>query len=167
MASALIRIASPGVVLLAYVWTVAGGLPVTEGAPDSGPGGLSLAESRRLAAEADALIEEDRGGEAVDKLTALLEVYPNNHIYMWSLAEAHLANGNHAAAASMMELYMDRAPVGSGACPTIGDTYVAAGEPRKALDSYRRCMEVEPSNPDHVLAAGLMLERIGDLAARG
>ena len=96
MASALIRIASPGVVLLAYVWTVAGGLPVTEGAPDSGPGGLSLAESRRLAAEADALIEEDRGGEAVDKLTALLEVYPNNHIYMWSLAEAHLANGNHA-----------------------------------------------------------------------
>ena len=58
---------------------------------------------------------------------------------------------------------MDRSPVAWEACPAVGDAYWAAGRSTEALAAYRHCVELEPSNLDHVLELGLAHERLGDL----
>ncbi len=46
------------------------------------------------------------------------------------------------------------------ACPAAGNDYWAAGEHDAASDSYRRCRDLEPGNPDHLFALALALEHL-------
>jgi len=163
MATRLLRIVSPSVVLLVFFWA----LGTTPDVPEPSEGQVSIEQSRAWAEEADMLVRDGRAADALGLLTQLNHAFPNNTIYIWNLAEAQRARGDYLAAAEFLELYMDQSPVPWAACPTIGDDYWSAGRLDEGLASYQRCLDLEPSNPDYVLALGLANERLGHLREAG
>ena len=112
---------SPGVVLLVFFWVLGTAPPAPEAANGRVSEELSIEQSRALADEADELVMAGRVAEAYAQFTELHRAFPNNTIYVWYLAEAQRARGDHGAAAESLELYMDQSPLPWAACPVIGD----------------------------------------------
>ena len=116
MATGLLRIAAPGVVLLVFFYGLGTAADAPEAAGGRVSGELSIDQGRALAEEADALVSEGRAADALDQFRQLHHAFPNNTIYVWYLAEAQRAHGDHLAAAESLELYMDQAPLAWAAC---------------------------------------------------
>ncbi len=64
-------------------------------------------------------------------------------------------------AAHAWELYAESAPFPTEACPHMGRDYAQAGFPELGLDAHRRCLAMDPSQPDLMLYLALALERAG------
>lgn len=130
-------------------------------APETVP--LTVEASRELAEEAQTLVRRGRVGEALDALERLHDAFPANEIYASQLAQAYEVEGRPADAGRLWDLFMERSPVAWEACPSVGDAYWDAGERATALERYRLCRTLEPSNPDHLLALALAHERLGEV----
>ncbi|MFA6030703.1 MAG: tetratricopeptide repeat protein [Elusimicrobiota bacterium] len=132
----------------------------------SAAGGLhprTLSEPRARAL-AEKLDEGRRDGEPLKVLSAaraLLRAFPDRPEYLQAEADALSLLGRPGAAAASWEEYLASAPRPTEACPALGKAYEAAGRLEKALDAHRRCMKLDPTNPDFGFYVGLADERLG------
>lgn len=95
---------------------------------------------------------------ALPPAQVLHKLYPQNHIYIEQLATVFNGLRRFPDEAAMWELYLLNAPVPLEACPQVGVAWRAAGMDTKAVDALKRCLVLEPNNPDVIYQLGYTFE---------
>jgi len=139
----------------------------TSGRSAAGPGNDNASspeqEALRLIGEGNALEEEGRFAEALQRYDAAVQLAPR-------LARAHLNRGNAllgmgdpdgALAAYAAALHGN--PDYAAAHYNTGNAYARSGRGEAALDAYRRALALKPDFADAEVALGSALEDLGRL----
>ena len=153
----LIRIVAPAVALGCYLWALSaesGARSIQDGATDV----LSLEQSRQILEESKLLRRQGLNQRALEDLLKLHEAYPDNQIYSEELATLYGHLGNHREEAVYWEDFMRHAPLPEEACPQIGQAYEQQGLHTEATDAFRRCLALQPNNPDSIFYLAHTLE---------
>ena len=97
--------------------------------------------------------------EATAKFLApLLEIFPNNPIYLSLAAETQTLLHRPDLSAALWERYLKVAPNPRDASPHLGRAFEEMGQMDRALGAYRRCLELNPASTDLMLFLALALE---------
>jgi tetratricopeptide (TPR) repeat protein len=150
----LARVVGPA---LALAWFYLGLFVARPPAP-AGPGVLAARDTAALVAEARAHLRGKRPAQALPLLERLHQQAPTNHIYSADLAETYRALSRFADEARAWDDYVASAPLAQEACPAWPRAWEHAGDPRRSLAAYRRCHELDPSDPDGIFFLALALE---------
>ena len=134
---------------------------VTAGA--SKDGRLSLEESRELLAESRKLMTAGKDEQALQPLLKLHAVYPENYLYVRSLAEINHRLGRYKEEAEYWEKFLLHAPLPTEGCPDIGLAYWKQKREAEAVDAFERCLAFEPEVSDSIFFLGHALEMTGKL----
>jgi tetratricopeptide (TPR) repeat protein len=179
-----LRIAWPLAGLALFYWGVLHSPPERPvpdaGAPHAAPGAqgggarrqgegagsaerMEPAEARRLASLSRSALLAGRFQEALDPTLRLHEAFPTNHVFVGRLANIHHALGRPVEEAGDWEEFLTMAPVPAEACPHLGKAYWKAGETRRAVDAFERCLAFDPNDPDSIFFLAWACERTGDI----
>jgi tetratricopeptide (TPR) repeat protein len=123
---------------------------------------LTAEESQRLVGTAQSALKDRRWKDALADLTKLVERYPNNSNYWWSIAQAHRELGQHEKEVAALEKYWDSSRTRIAACPALSRAYAKAGQDEQALEAARRCYELDRLNSDSVFELAHEYETHGD-----
>jgi tetratricopeptide (TPR) repeat protein len=145
---------------------------VNDGTTDSPPLAAEVATGARTgatdAATLDALLVASREAftagqwqDAVAPTRALVERFPGQPIYVSRLAEIYNKLGQTANEAAAWELFMERAPLPSEACPSIGYAYRRLGKDELALGAFERCFASDTKSAELAFFVGLANEWLG------
>ncbi|MGE0813224.1 MAG: tetratricopeptide repeat protein [Vicinamibacterales bacterium] len=129
-----------------------GGVPAASGVDAAGP---DRADVETLLAQSRDAFEGGQLQQALEPTRALTERFPNQHVYLWRLAQIHHGLEQTADEAAALELFMERAPLPAEACPQIGQAYRRLGQFDKALSAFERCFESDSRNPELAFFVGL------------
>ncbi len=127
--------------------------------PGIGPDVARQVEAtRQMTAAARTNIERGEFALALPPAEKLHKLYPENHIYIEQLATVY--NGLHRFhdEGEMWEQFLLHAPVPIEGCPQVGVAWRKDGQTSKALDSLKRCLAIEPNNPDVLYQLGYTSE---------
>ncbi|MEZ5291282.1 MAG: tetratricopeptide repeat protein [Vicinamibacterales bacterium] len=136
----------------------AAGSPDALASPGAGGEGAPPADVEALLAQSRDAFEAGQLQQALEPTRALTERFPNQHVYLWRLAQIHHGLEQTADEAAALELFMDRAPLPAEACPQIGQAYRRLGQFEKALNAFERCFESDARNPELAFFVGLANE---------
>jgi tetratricopeptide (TPR) repeat protein len=153
----LIRIVAPAAALGCYLWAASAD-PRAHSIQDGAADVLSLEESRQILEESKLLQRQGQNQRALENLLKLYEAYPDNQIYSEELATLYGHLGNHREEAAYWEDFMRHAPLPEEACPQIGQAYEHQGLRTEATDAFRRCLALQPNNPDSIFYLAHTLE---------
>jgi tetratricopeptide (TPR) repeat protein len=111
-------------------------------------------------------LRDGRLNEALAFAAALAAVHPDEPFATFLVASAHHRLEQWSEAAAAWERYAAQSTSPESACPQIAVAYDRVGDAKRALASYRACVERDPGNPDRVadLAAALASRRAVDEA---
>jgi tetratricopeptide (TPR) repeat protein len=127
------------------------------------PNYLSQQKAQTLVDESRALIAQNKFEEALIPLQRLHKGFPENHIYLQSLAETYDHLSRYKDANEMWEQYLLYSPTPIEGCPQVGLDYRRQGKEAEALKAFERCHAIE-ENSDTLLFYGNALERQGQFA---
>lgn len=150
----LIRIVAPAVVLGCYLWAISSGLAITGAEDDAaGAGGvrgqdLSVEEARVLLAKSREFTRSGQDEKAIAPLSRLQTAFPHNHIYLQELALIYGRMGRPQEEARYWEEFVRYAPMPVEGCPQLGQAYEKQQLRNEATDAFRRCIALDPNNPD-------------------
>ena len=126
-------------------------------------GGTGEQDALRLIDEGNAIEQEGRIAEALERYESAIRLAPN-------LPRAHLNRGNvllqKGDAEGALEAYataLVKDPYYAGAHYNMGNAYVRAGRRVEALAAYRRAIALKPDFADAEVALGSALEDLGHL----
>ncbi len=167
------RVLWPSLVLALFYWGLYGRAPSISVQPDGSekgmPGKASLApeESRRLLDLSTTLKRQGKHEEALVPTLTLHESYPENHIYIESLATLCNRLGRYKEEAQYWEMFLQQAPIPIEGCPQIGQAYEKQGRAKEAIGAFERCLDLDPRNLDSLffLAHSLEMSQQFDRAA--
>lgn len=94
----------------------------------------------------------------------LLRDQPDNPDYLLAKSQHCGALGRYAEQAAAAERFLLVSPHPGEACPALGQAYSGAGQPQKALDAHRRCLDFKPGDPEALFQYAFTLEEAGRLA---
>jgi len=124
------------------------------------PNYLSETATREILDQGRKLLAQNKFEESLGPFRRLHATFPDNHIYLESLARAYERLERYKEADEMWEQYLQYSPTPIEACPQIGLDYRAQGRPDEALKAFERCHAIE-ENPDTLLFYANALEREG------
>lgn len=102
--------------------------------------------------------------DAVAPTKTLVERFPGQPMYVSRLAEIYNKLGQTANEAAAWELFMERAPLPSEACPFIGYAYRRLGKDELALGAFERCFASDTKSAELAFFVGLANEWLGRFA---
>lgn len=156
----ILKIVAAAAVLALYWWTLVARPVAIENAA-TGPGSLSVEQSRELLDESRALLRARDFAAARDLTRRLHDAYPQNHIYLLQLATIARELGDPAAEADWLDKYVMVSPTPIEACPRFGQAYEEAGRPKEALAAFERCLSFDPKDPDSLFWMAKAYESAG------
>jgi Flp pilus assembly protein TadD len=112
----------------------------------------------------ESLIVAGRYDEALPLVKELRDNYPGEPIVAHWLARVDGARADWAGAAASWEEYVRLSPSPLAACPDLPKAYDRLGQTERALNAYRRCVDVDPNDPERHLDLGRAYERAGRAA---
>jgi tetratricopeptide (TPR) repeat protein len=149
-----LELALPVVFLFAvYVVLFSGYSPIT------GP----KLSSRYAFERAKLLMRRGNYSQALKYIEQLTHDFPTNHVYWAQKADLFHRLGQPLDEAHALEQILVYSSVPDEACPRLGQAYEEAGDGKKGLDAFRRCLSLEPKNADFHFFLGHAEERRGDL----
>jgi protein O-GlcNAc transferase len=132
--------------------------------PEARDGRMSPENIQRLQDELAVSRRSGAWSKGLAAASKLLEAHPNNHIYLFAVAEMQRRLGNVKAEADALEQFLQYAPIPVEACPRIGLAYETQGRTDEALDAFERCLAMDPNLADSVFYLARALERKGQYA---
>ncbi|MDQ3398286.1 MAG: tetratricopeptide repeat protein [Deinococcota bacterium] len=109
---------------------------------------LTPEASRALLGVSGELLEKGRYEEALAATERLYQSYPNNHIYLYRLAQANHGLGCYEEEAALLEHYMDVAPIPGAVCLELLRAYARQGLGGAMMAAAERCLALDPKNAD-------------------
>ncbi|WP_251360033.1 M48 family metalloprotease [Kangiella sp. TOML190] len=82
----------------------------------------------------------------------LYQQYPNNHIILYSLSEAHLANNSSEKALPLLQKQLSRNPSSTKLILAAASAYMALGQAAEAERILLRYADLNKSNPNYLFA---------------
>lgn len=153
------------IVLSATVVALFYGALFTGLAPAPKPvGELTVDRAKMLMETSRALMRDGDYTAALAPLRELHEAFPSSHIYIDRLAVVYHQMNRFAEEAALLEEFLVKAPHPEEACPRIGLAYRALEQEAKAFDAFKRCFDIDATNPDAIFYFALANERGGRLA---
>ncbi len=76
----------------------------------------------------------------------MLAAEPDNTMVMFGLAKEYEKAGDHEKVIELLETYLNNADDEGNAYGTLARAYAASGQREKAIDTYRRGIEVSMAN---------------------
>lgn len=136
------------------------------GFPPPGAGSKPQSEATRLMM-ASARDNFDRGEYvlALPPAQELHRFFPENHIYIEQLTNIYNRLRRYPEEAAMWELYLQYSPVPIEGCPQVGIAWRNQGLADKAINALKRCLALEPNNPDVIYQLGYTSEHSSPNAA--
>ena len=107
-----------------------------------------------LVASREAFVSE-RWQDALEPTKAVVERFPSQHVYLVRLAEIYNKLERPGDEAATWELFMDRAPLPTDACPKVGNAYRRIGQYDKALNAFERCFQADTTSAELAFFVGL------------
>jgi predicted Zn-dependent protease len=165
-----LSLATPVCVVLVYV--VAFLTPWGHPVPDLSAK-LTAEQAGSVWQESKSLFADGKYEEALPGVLRLHESFPGNHIYLEMAAEIYGRLGRYPQESEFWEMYLDRAPDPSDACPALGQSYAKQNKDKEAISAYERCLARAPENSDfifylaHALEIDGQTDRAGELYERG
>lgn len=147
--SKLFRILSPALALWIYYFILYGD-PTEFKIFSSGPETKTLTEesSRKLLKSIDELRQQGQHEKALQLLSELRIVYPQNHIYIRQTADLYHQLGRFKDEAAAWEEFMKVAPLPVEGCPQLGIAYQKSGQAEQAILAFQRCVGTDSMNLD-------------------
>lgn len=87
---------------------------------------------------------------AIDILSRLYNEYPGNQLLLFSLSEAHLANGSGQKMLPLLEEQLSKTPDSTKLILATSEIYLNAGKPEKAESLLLRYADVNQNNPTYL-----------------
>lgn len=143
----ILKIVAAAAVLGLYWWTLVAH-PVAIESVATGPGSLTVEQSRELLDQSRTLLRARDFAAARDITRRLHDAYPQNHIYLYQLATIAGELGDPAAEADWWDKYVMVSPTPIEACPRFGQAYLEAGRRNESLAAFERCLSFDPKDPD-------------------
>jgi tetratricopeptide (TPR) repeat protein len=162
------RLLPPLLVLAIFFWVLLG-----HGARPKKKIVLSRQESADLVESSRNLLGQGKYDEALKPTLTLHEAYPDNQIYIGTLADIYDHLGKFKEEAETWETFMDHAPTPIEACPKIGQAYLKSGNEKGAITAFERCLALDSNNPDsyfylaHTLELAGQTDRAAELYDKG
>ena len=166
--SILFRILPPALALCIYYSLLYGGSPgIKIFFPGPQETALTEDDSRKLLKSIDELRQQGQSEKALQLLSELRTVYPQNHIYIRQTADLYHQLKRYKDEATAWEDFMKVAPLPVEGCPQIGIAYQKSGQAEQAILAFHRCVGTDSQNLDFAfyLAHAYELTRQLDKAA--
>lgn len=128
------------------------------------PARLSPEKAKALWAQAREAQEAGEPARALGLVQKLLRFAPDNPHYIEAQAQAYAGLDDYAKEAASWEIFITVTPTPTNACPQLGRAYQKLGRAEQAVAAHRRCLALNPSQPDLHLFLALALERSGEAA---
>lgn len=122
---------------------------------------LTRQQSADLVENSRNLLAQGKYEAALAPSLTLHDAYPDNQIYIGTLADIYDHLGRFKEEADTWELFMDHAPTPIEACPKIGQAYLKAESQASAITAFERCLALDPANPDSYFYLAHTLEMAG------
>jgi tetratricopeptide (TPR) repeat protein len=126
------------------------------------PGRLSANVSRDLLERTRRLVGEGKDVQALEPALQLYKAWPENYLYIRTLAEIYHRLGRRKEEAEYWERFMQYAPLPLEGCPDIGQAYWAQQRYNDAIAAYERCLSFDPQMSDSLFFLGHALELRGN-----
>lgn len=166
--SILLRILAPALALCIYYSVLYGsstGFKIFSPEPQATM--LTEDASRKLLKSIEELHRQGQSEKALQLLSELRAVYPQNHIYIRQTADLYHQLGRYKDEAAAWEDFMKVAPLPVEGCPQIGIAYQKSGQAEQSILAFHRCVGTDSQNLDFAfyLAHAYELTRQLDKAA--
>lgn len=136
------------------------------GFPPPGTGSKPQSEvTRRMMASARDNFDRGEYVLALPPAQELHRLFPENHIYIEQLANIYNRLRRYPEEAEMWELYLQYSPVPIEGCPQVGIAWRNQALADKAINALKRCLALEPNNPDVIYQLGYTSEHSSPNAA--
>ena len=117
----------------------------------------------QLIREGIALHDQGRYDEAIAKYNAALAEDPSNELASYELAMSLLAKGDAAKCVAILEpLAARKRPYQAQLLVTLGNCYDGTGDAKRAIDTYRKGLKINPDEPQLLYNLALTLTNRGD-----
>ncbi|MRX27076.1 M48 family metalloprotease [Kangiella sp. HZ709] len=101
---------------------------------------------------AELLKSRGNNQKAINILDKLYQKMPNNHIVLYSLSEAHLANNSSKAALPLLQQQLHRNPGNTKLVLATANAYMSMQQPQKAESLLLRYADLNKTNPNYLFA---------------
>lgn len=135
--------------------------PATTAVPSGRTGATDAAALDALLVASREAFTAGQWEDALPPTKTLVERFPGQPMYVARLAEIYNKLEQTANEAAAWEIFMERAPLPSEACPRIGYAYRRLGKDDLALGAFERCFASDTKSAELAFFVGLANEWLG------